>query len=397
MISPSSNSNIDSKISIMLQRIKSLSSNLHSLALQNDSLHSGKDYISKRVEEILVHLKFLSLKGKENVLNRLNTLVDRLVYIKNLYEEQQKRVNLGEIDSVDIGGLYDFVSELDGFGEINLEGLEYNSNIVLLPEEVKNIIKQIIDRYPNIKISEELPSQYNQASLDERILISEKIILLRNESINPKSTGEETYIKNLAFELNMIVSAIGLNEKIKRLDNNIQITELQKYNSSIESIRKIETGYELEANKLLTQINELRSWVESGFYLIISIIILKLLIYYSIKPENFFKLPDILLSLSIVFISTAFLTYLIKERNRLIRLHDQYNKCDLELKSITSYMNELTQEQRQEILMKLSDNYFRGPNQNNESYNNQSNEIENIMKSISDLTKLVSEIKGSLK
>ncbi|MFW6557209.1 hypothetical protein [Acinetobacter baumannii] len=381
----------------MLQRIKSLSSNLHSLALQNDSLHSGKDYISKRVEEILVHLKFLSLKGKENVLNRLNTLVDRLVYIKNLYEEQQKRVNLGEIDSVDIGGLYDFVSELDGFGEINLEGLEYNSNIVLLPEEVKNIIKQIIDRYPNIKISEELPSQYNQASLDERTLISEKIILLRNESINPKSTGEETYIKNLAFELNMIVSAIGLNEKIKRLDNNIQITELQKYNSSIESIRKIETGYELEANKLLTQINELRSWVESGFYLIISIIILKLLIYYSIKPENFFKLPDILLSLSIVFISTAFLTYLIKERNRLIRLHDQYNKCDLELKSITSYMNELTQEQRQEILMKLSDNYFRGPNQNNESYNNQSNEIENIMKSISDLTKLVSEIKGSLK
>ena len=70
----------------------------------------------------------------------------------------------------------------------------------------------------------------------------------------------------------------------------------------------------------------------------------------------------------------------------------------LELSTMPEYMRELDSEQRNQLYIDLSANYFRGANRNPEpSENINSSQIEGITKSISDLTNLVSEIKGAIK
>ncbi|MDC5554936.1 hypothetical protein OHX01_17890, partial [Acinetobacter baumannii] len=152
-----------------------------------------------------------------------------------------------------------------------------------------------------------------------------------------------------------------------------------------------------EANSLNKLVKWLLVAIISIFIIIISIILYKLFLYYSSKIEIFKDPTEIILSITFVLTLTGLTTLLIKERNRLIKLHNHYKICDLELKSITSYMNELSTEQRQETLMKLSENYFKGGYQTTEPEVNSSDVSENLIKIISDLTKVINELKGAAK
>ncbi|MEJ7953228.1 hypothetical protein WKH78_07230 [Acinetobacter baumannii] len=394
MNSPNLHIDLDRKIQLLLKRIETLSSEIYSNATENDSLVKGKDFVTKHLIETREQLKFLSVNGKEYALHIFTGLIDYLLQIKHQVESHKRRVKNGELDKLDVGQIYAYVSELDYGSAFNYDRLEYDHNIILEPEDTSFLINNILKRYPNIKISERLPIQYIEANNQERALISEKLILLSNEAKKPKNTNEEAYIKNLVFELNMIISSIGLDEKIKKIDSNLLISEQIKNNNTLESIRKIETGYELQVQKLSKKIEDLNTYIENGFFLIISIIILKVLFFYSIKPESFFTPPDIIFSISLIVSSTAYLTYLIKERNRIIKLHDHYNIADLELKSITSYMNELTQEQRQETLIKLSVNYFKGGSYEIKNEKENMENVSDILKRVEELSKLIKDLKG---
>lgn len=396
MTIPNPTPSIESLIDFLIQRIEHTSSYIHEKAPSSDTLHRGgeTDYILKNLQVLKKSLRLLSLKGKEECLAILNLLNDRVSSIKELLEKKES--NPEEIiEFFDIGNKYSDFQELDGVDGRKFIMLEYDSTRTLSLDEIEEVLSQIKYFYSELDITPYLKKQYQKASELEKTYISEKLITLRNEAIKEINPQQKAYIKTLALEFNILTSSIGLNEKLEKIEENIQITNEIKINHSQESIRKIETGYKNEAQKLVDQIQNLKDIIEGIFYIIIAVIIIKVMLLYAVEPKIFFKAPDILLSISFIVAFSAFLTFLIKERDRLIKLHDHYNFCDLELNSIVSYMNELNQQQRQETLIKLSDNYFRGTNRTSLIENNNSKEYADITKSISDLTKMINEFKGT--
>ncbi|MFX5408055.1 hypothetical protein ABTD46_16130 [Acinetobacter baumannii] len=103
---------------------------------------------------------------------------------------------------------------------------------------------------------------------------------------------------------------------------------------------------------------------------IIFLLIIASLIYlfnYFLEQKNEFNWRNYILYLSIYITLTGYLTYLIKERVRLLNIKTYCDKTWLEITALSSYMVEFKQDEVVKLKMQLADKYFAGPN--NESSN----------------------------
>lgn len=237
---------------------------------------------------------------------------------------------------------------------------------------------------------------YNELSSPLKEKLSEAIIGLKNTLADHFSNGSDldNSKQNVYFETFKSINELNkLKTQVDEIKDSHEILTKIKENKAIENTYELKDGYDDEVTKLNTQILFLNVVIILLFISIIIIIAIKL--YYIVLLQVFFKdIFNFLTYISLIISFSAITTYLIKERNRLIKLHDYFKLTVLELKTLPQYMNELDSTQRKDLIINLASNFFKGSNRihaNQESSQNITN--ENLTKIVTDVMKLMNDQK----
>ncbi|MCG5790317.1 hypothetical protein [Acinetobacter baumannii] len=197
-----------------------------------------------------------------------------------------------------------------------------------------------------------------------------------------------------------------LEEKLKTL-NDIQDTIEEKIKKANEASligvnHELLKGYDSEVTKIDRKARRLAKYIIGIFSIIIGIMSIKLyLIYDYVFNKNTSYLPSIkdhyilFAIFSFIISLVALLTYFIKERSRLLKLHDHFNLNKLELIALPKYMGEFDSNSRIELYKALAQNYFRGAYPNKDEKNDLNTNVTTI-KSVADLLKTINS-SGSTK
>lgn len=324
------------------------------------------EFLLKIIESIYdatlaIHQKVAVVAPEHEFINQVNDISN---YVINLPHDYVKSINYIIIDQLSIN---EFLI-LDK--EINENGIKLKDFITFdLLENTKSYKKQIIIK---------------------------NIIDLRN-ILNSKSGGENNYrIDGALSQIRSNIELIQLEENIEEIKDSSEILKQVKQNITQENNKNLITGYSLEASNLTVKIDDLNKLIVILFTTIIVAIALKT-IFIFLCIDSFKNIYSFLTFISLILACSALITYLIKDRNRIIKLHDHYKMNVLELSTMPEYMRELDKGQRQQLIIDLSNNYFRGTNHNQETSNDKTSELEGLKATISDIAKMVSDIKETMK
>lgn len=269
--------------------------------------------------------------------------------------------------------------------------------------DTKNVLKKLVftDETLDVSLVNKLIDLYNicnhNDSNDKSLKIFENLSIL-NDLID---------LNNKKNEINhQIIHAEEILKNISIRDSQIAERE-QKINEnfSIATNSKLLKGYSDEVEKISKKITRLNVFIVFLFILIISLFIFKFFVIYGSFITNanrpstqigFFENPWNLLSFFTLILSfSALLTYLIKDRARLIKLHDHFNLNKLELIALPEYMGEFESQQRIDLYISLAPNYFRGVHSNVEPNPEiQKTNIEGVTKVLDSVSKFTQDIKG---
>lgn len=295
--------------------------------------------------------------------------------------------------------LSEFISELNILAnnfDINfikeIKNINYYYTDNLTENDFYFIFNDLVDY--GIDIGKFLPKEiYKDSNKNNQILIIKKLIELKNIVFNKNIEHRDLKIQVIIDQLQDITDAYNLKKRTE--DTNKTIDQIAE-NITKENTGGLDEIYKDNAAALDKKINDLNNIILLLFVIIIIFIVVKLGLTL-FNYNEFTKIYNLIPFASLIIACSALLTYLIKDRNRLIKLYTHYDMCHRELSTLPEYMRELDSDQRKQMYIDLSTNYFRGGNLNIEASQNNKSEIETLKTSISDLTKLVSEIKGTLK
>lgn len=262
-----------------------------------------------------------------------------------------------------------------------------------LTEDQFNIIKSTLDGTFESAISLE---DYRELSPRKKQIVTNAILQIYNEKCSHKYGYQSNDISQQYDIIQEELDSHNLQKQIAEIKDTHNLLTQIKENETKEITINLNNGYDKEAKILGRQIDFLNKIIINLFifiFIIISFKIILILILDVDKKSIYIYITFVTLIISL----SALITYFIKDRNRLITLQTHYKMNVLELSTMPEYMNELDSEQRKQMYIDLSSNYFKGSNRYSESDSNNASELEGITKSISDLTNLVSEIKGAIK
>lgn len=207
--------------------------------------------------------------------------------------------------------------------------------------------------------------------------------------------------------INKLQSNIDENKELKLAINNYLLErekkdeELKNSNNELKlevgnlTVSRIVTKFDTESNKNRILIILYSIFIIMLFIIIVLLISAKVIFYFCPKFDLYKQINDpyfIFCFFSLIISISALLTYLIRERKRLIILHDYYKRIHLELDALPEYMVRLTEPQRQELVIDLAKNYFTGLSNDNKI--NQSPESDNASEAVTYLKILSDNIKS---
>ncbi len=329
-----------------------------------------------------------SLYGK-NLILLLPIYVEILRKIEIIKNDETKELKYLLDTAIQEGHLYELFI-YDKLFAINYEKRKNITNyeFEIIHEEISSKILNLNDIF-NINLYSKL-DQFNKEK------VSEAIIGLRNvigeNSISPNEQNDSS--KNVYLEtLSSINELNNLRSQVEEIKDSHEILTRIKENKAYENTYELNNGYINEVDRLYKEINSLNRIIIILFMGIVAIITTKLSLI--IFLQDFFKdIYNFLTYLSLLVSFSALLTYLIKERSRLIRLHDFFNLTALKLRTLPQYMRELDSTQRQELIVALSSSFFMGSDKlPPENTNQESNLNENLPKIVADIIKLINDQK----
>ncbi|MEB3790451.1 hypothetical protein [Acinetobacter sp. IK40] len=239
-------------------------------------------------------------------------------------------------------------------------------------------------------------NDYLDANITDKKNLAKIMLKLRNDLL--ERTSGDVKIKDLNKNTNLeTLKAFSELKKLKfqlqEIKDSHEMLSKIKENVAIENTYELQNGYQDEVLNTSRKINKLNVIIVSLFSVITLLITLKI-IFIIFQKDLFKDLYNFLTYLSLLLSLSALIIYFIKERNRLIKLHDYFNLTVLELKTLPQYMRELDSAQRKNLIINLSSSFFKGSNKflpTNEQEQNISNtDISNI---VSNTIKFINEQK----
>lgn len=237
---------------------------------------------------------------------------------------------------------------------------------------------------------------YKNSKPNQKSDITNNLIEIRNLLRDYFGGEYNSRIENKLGEITSIVELINLNDNIQEIKDSSEILKQIKQNASTENTMNLNNGYAEEATILKTRIDKLEKYIVALFMTIIVTIAFKI-IFLLFDLDGFKNIYNFLTFISLILSCSALIAYFVKDRNRLIKIHDHYKMNVLEISTMPEYMRELDKVQRQQLIIDLSHNYFRGTPNEKEVKNEKTSELESIKSTVSDIAKMVSDMKEVLK
>lgn len=310
------------------------------------TIKSGFYYIHKYIQTRLSLFGEnieLSLPIYERIFNMFIMLKEDIIKNTNSFEER----------SLDDSHYFElFVSD-----EVFM--IPYRKRSILNNYEFEIIYRELLDK--NLDIGNIIDINiFNNIETSNKNTLSETIINLKNV-YSQSFTLPDKGINKYQIYLDTLKSIQDLNQlksQINEIKDSHDLLEKVKTNTAIENTYELNNGYKEIAKKLRKNINLLNRIIILLFIAIVSIITIKL-IFITLFQVFFENALNFLTYISLILSITALITYLIKERNRIIKIHDYFNLTHLELNTLPKYMRELDSKQRQDLVIQLSSNFFR--------------------------------------
>ena len=264
--------------------------------------------------------------------------------------------------------------------------LKYSDKVNLT--DIKYVYDQVKNHIPFDEQGEIFTFIQSTSDKEKLKFISMRLLDLFELCKRPITLDQSNRIKQITKQ---IEDAANISNSVTQVQ---EIAQQFKENVSKLASDSLLRLYDTEANKLEKQIYRLNFWIICCITIVILTMCLKLV--FIIILSDFFKdVWNFSSFVLLIFSFSALITYLIKDRNRLIKLHNHYNLNSLELAALPSYMGELDKAQRKELYISLAPNYFRGiyPEASDKEEPHK-NELESVTKTINDIQKILQETKN---
>lgn len=306
------------------------------------TLHDLQGYLKANLSNTPFYLELYTDEDFEQQANNLKDLKAKLVAIKNnIFQNQKTPVNFG-----------DFIRD-------TLKFSLYYLNINLTDE--KNNKEYLLKIYDHIKSTNStfdsigtIKNYLDTNEYDETILLK----IFDFFKININGTKEEKdKIERDIIDLLYDKRTQQLNGEVEKL------TELSKgVREKIGLIedQKLIFAHQNFSNEQDGSICKL-SWAINAIFIFI-IGSLATLFYHYTESKIEFNWRNYVFYLSIYITLTGYLTYLIKERVRLLNIKTYCDKTWLEITALSFYMAEFQPDEVVKLKMQLADKYFAGPN-----------------------------------
>ena len=317
--------------------------------------------------------------------NTLNNIEERLRPLLKLYEEfSSSNQNITNRQST----LDEFYKAIDNLPDLREVSLDLPENIN--KDDFENLLNLLRNQY-GIFLDDENEEFFNKTSLLDFREHQENLIKLYNNVIskNGKRIPEIMYFIEY---FNVLMQKSKLYDVKKQLDN--ARDQLGQVNSSISSNSntKLKQVFDTEAKSLKCSIRILHCTIFLLFLFLLGIIFLAAYMIFYKQIQN---VSDYyVLYLSTFLTVTALLSYLIRERNRIVKYQHYCKISYLEISALSDYTAQLNDKGKsEELKIQLAHRYFQGPN----GHANQTadeKDLSYFSSKINELTNMVKDIKS---
>lgn len=306
------------------------------------TLHDLQGRLNENLFNPPFYLELYTDEDFEQQANNLKDLKAKLVAIKNnIFQNQKTPVNFGDF-------LKDTLKFKLYYLNINLTDEKNNKEYLL---KIYDHIKSANSTFDSIAT---IKNYLDTNEYDETILLK-FFNFFKKSIIGTKEEKDkiERDIIDLLYE-----------KKTQQLNGEVEkLTELSKgVREKIGLIedQKLIFAHQNFSNKQDSPIRHLSRAI-NGFFIFIIISLIALFCYFTIT-KNEINWQSYIFYLSFYITLTGYLTYLIKERVRLLNIKTYCDKTWLEITALSYYMAEFKQDEVVKLKMQLADKYFAGPN-----------------------------------
>ncbi|MEN8331593.1 hypothetical protein ABFO73_12000 [Acinetobacter baumannii] len=320
--------------------------------------------IKQKLEIIINNLTELDKRGVRSQEESLSIASSTIIALKSLPDLRQEKFNFTPQITID-----DTIILLPDIGEriTIINDLDIENNLKKISKENEEEAKKLLIELHNTLFHQQIPNSntiYNSLSFF-------KDLKEKNES---ELVKEQVELQETKSKLEQVKTEIGL----------ISTDQLVK-------------AFKNEAQSQSSNISTLTSVILFIFICLIFSTILILFLSYNgtsfVLPKNFYFYYFFI---SFIVISSGLLTYLIKERTRIVNYQNYCNITYLEIIALIEFTAQLDDKVKAEDLkIQLAERYFKGPNfLPNSSETTQDNNL--ITSKLSEVSKTLTDLKSAL-
>ncbi|MCT9260435.1 hypothetical protein KTH66_06250 [Acinetobacter baumannii] len=348
----------------------------------NSTIDSANSKLNKSIYEFSVYCDFISYADLQTIFLNINEIYNLLLKLSNTSDENFEKIN-------DLSKkILENISRLPDINDLSFVPNTHLSHASLL--HLFNLVNFKIQAFTETDINYVL-KYANIAELEE---ISKILISIHNARDNSQVVAQEVVNAQKAFQ--------SIIDKAYKLEVAVAVQDLE------EKAVEIKESIGLNSNELLIDVFKNAAGTDDKKILaynifIFAIFILTLfsltyLIHLTLftntfKPPLTFHFYGFYISF-FLFLS-GLLTYLIKERKRLLNHKHYCTITHLELSALPMYTGQINDKnKRDDLIFHLGDRYFKGPNPSISTDDITSNMTTS---KLSEVIKLVQEVKTTLK
>lgn len=348
--------------------------------------HNKMEYTNKlksRLHQIIKFSVFLSSDDINNIYENLEEITNLIDVLNN-----SPIIDVKQRDQTE-NKLYDLINKIP-----EVENLPFNYSNNINPKQLFELIKTIKSKnkvFNKLNIEEIISN--SKVSEIERII--NKFILIHN---GYKNNSDNQIILGEIIEAYKILEDISNrvnNEKISKSieESQDQLLQIREYVGVSENSDLFE-AFKTKAESFSWKIIIYNIFILMLFTIIISGLFL--LVFLMIFNKDFNYIQEIQFYgayISLFLFLSGLITYLIKERTRLLKYQHYCQITYLELAAIIPYTNGIKDTNKAEDLkIHLADRYFQGPNQGPNSTSTGSEDVS--ISKLNEIIKILQDVKS---
>lgn len=378
-------SDLDSYLSSIDSFLEDISILYYAQDIHNDSAYAAKGKYDHFKSEFDLYKFFLDQVDINQIKNQLNTICQNLSRLNS--KEYSSEKDHSELVS-------NTINTIETLPDINKKKFVYKAEIPI--ERFSHLQNNL--EFTNIEFPDSDIVNNIKVYSEEELIEYKKILIDLHNAYLPMSTPNAS----------LFIKAHNFFKKLKEKNELSSVND--KLNYAKETLIKVrtETGkisnnelalsFKTEADSLLCKIRMYTALI----FLIFAIIITSLIIFItSSKTGAEYKFPSDIhfyyFYISLLFIITGFLTFIIKERIRLVNHYQYCNISHLEIRALSTYTAEIDDKIKiDDLKIRLAERYFKGPNSNSEN----SSDLNNpslISSRLSEISKAIQDVKSTIK